>query len=52
MMLWPEHDVRICDFSGLMKHPLLLPILLSWSRKNLMSAWGMMLERSLTQAKR
>ena len=32
MMLCPEHDMRIRDFSGLMKQPHSLPASFRWSR--------------------
>jgi len=37
MMLCPEHEVRIRDFSGVMKQPHSWPSSLRWSGKNLMS---------------
>ena len=37
MMLCPVHDVRIRDFSGLMKQPRWLPSVLMVSKRNLRS---------------
>ena len=52
MMLCPVHDVRIRDFSGLMKHPRWLPSILMVSKRNLRSTCGTVQLMSSTQAKR
>lgn len=51
-MLLLLQDVNILDFSGLMKHPRSAPRRFKLSRKNLISIWGIVQERSSTQAKR
>ena len=51
-MLLPVHDVRILDFSGLIKHPRLSPRVLMLSSRNLRSACGTVQLMSSTHAKR
>jgi hypothetical protein len=51
-MLRPVHDVRILDFSGLMKQPRLSPRVLMLSSRNLRSACGTVQLMSSTHAKR
>ena len=52
MMLCLLHDVRIRDFSGLMKQPRLLPSVFMLSKRNLRLLWGIVQLILSTQAKR